>query len=157
MPDVDLARPLPVAWDGRALEWGPFRSTGPIFICDRSKRKHDPIPRCDNCGSQRPPLHAIAKRSPKPGDSEPGEYLRTHPRTGKRIYAQDPTPPYRDLHASRCVDCGHDVVYDSRTNEAWDLDKTDYGPQGSRPPDCDCIGPLAYDCPHITPPKETPL
>lgn len=52
-------------------------------------------------------------------------------RNGTRVYAQEPMPAYRDLVAFRCVDCGHDVVHDRRTGEDWDLDETDYGPDGS--------------------------
>jgi len=34
------------------------------------------------------------------------------------------------LYVTRCA-CGHDVVYDRETDESWDLDLSDYGPDGS--------------------------
>lgn len=38
------------------------------------------------------------------------------------------------LYATRCH-CGHDTVLDFETNDLWDLDPDDYGPQGSLHPD----------------------
>lgn len=35
------------------------------------------------------------------------------------------------LHAFRCTDCKHDVVWDRDTDEWWTLDHTDYGDEGS--------------------------
>jgi hypothetical protein len=35
------------------------------------------------------------------------------------------------LFAFRCQDCRHDQVLDLNTRELWDLDHTDYGPEGS--------------------------
>lgn len=129
-----LDRPLPVAWDGRPLEWGPWSVAPLTFICDRSKRKNGCThPTCSACGSQRPALVAVALRRPLAGDTEPGEYLRRH-RNGRRVYAQEPMPAYRDLHAQRCRDCGHDSVVDMRSGEVWDLDESDYGPEGSVAP-----------------------
>jgi len=37
------------------------------------------------------------------------------------------------LLAYRC-ECGHDVVFNHETGEAWDLDPSDYGPEGSVDP-----------------------
>lgn len=37
----------------------------------------------------------------------------------------------RDIYAFRCPHCGHDHVHDLNTNESWDLDPDDYGPEGS--------------------------
>lgn len=136
MPDLlhDLDRPLPVAWDGRPLEWSPWAQSSLVFICDRSKRKNGLThPTCSACGSQRPALTSVALRSPLPTDTIPGEVLRIH-RNGEPVHAQEPAPAYRDLHASRCLDCGHDSVVDIRTGEAWDLDPSDYGPEGSVAP-----------------------
>ena len=128
---LDLDRPLPVAWDGRPLEWLPWEPAPLVFICDRSKRKHGlSHPSCSACGSTRPGLTASALRHPIASDVEQGEYLRRH-RNGMPVYAQEPMPAYRDLHASRCLDCGHDTVVDLRSGEVWDLDPSDYGPEGS--------------------------
>lgn len=131
---LDLDRPLPVSWDGRALQWGSWEQTSLVFLCDRSKRKNGLThPECSACGSIRPALRAVALRSPLPTDTIDGDYLRTH-RNGRPVYAQEPAPAYRDLIAHRCLDCGHDSVVDMRTGEAWDLDETDYGPEGSNAP-----------------------
>lgn len=131
---VNLDRPLPVKWDGRPVTWGDWQENGRIFICDRTKRKNGLlIPACSACGSTRPSLHSTGLRHPLASDTEAGEFLRTH-RNGRPVYAQEPMPAYRDLHAERCQDCGHDTVYDARTDESWDLDDTDYGPEGSVAP-----------------------
>jgi hypothetical protein len=37
----------------------------------------------------------------------------------------------RRLDAIRCQDCRHDQVWDTDTDEWWDLDHTDYGTEGS--------------------------
>jgi hypothetical protein len=125
---------LPPKWDGRVIEWGAWAENGPIFICDRTKRKGGLyVPTCAACGSTRPKLQSVGLRHPAPEDTEPGEYLRTH-RNGTPVYAQEPMPAYRELHAERCQDCGHDTVYDMRSNESWDLDDTDYGHEGSVAP-----------------------
>lgn len=131
---VALARVLPAFWDGRPVTWDAFTAEPRMFICDRSKRKNGlHIPTCDVCGHTGPKLRATGLRQPAPGASEPGEYLRLH-RNGTPVYAQEPAPAYRDLHATRCPECGHDQVYDMATGEAWDLDDTDYGPDGSAAP-----------------------
>jgi hypothetical protein len=54
-------------------------------------------------------------------------------RSGKTYeVAQDvPARPLRDIYAARCRHCGHDVVTDTRTDERWDLEPEDYGPEGS--------------------------
>ena len=42
--------------------------------------------------------------------------------------------PVAALQLYRCRGCGHDHVFDLFTNEWWDLDATDYGPEGSTDP-----------------------
>lgn len=131
---VPVKRPLPPLWDGRAVAWSPFELEPTMFICDRSKRKNGlHIPTCDQCGHVGPKLRAIGLRQPSPGASEPGEYIRRH-RNGTPVYAQEPAPAYRDLHATRCPVCGHDQVYDAASGTVWDLDESDYGPEGSTAP-----------------------
>jgi ribosomal protein S27E len=132
--DADSFRPLPVSWDARPVDWEPWREQGRIFICDRSKRKSGlTIPSCSVCGSRRL-FSTTGLRHPIAGDTVQGEYLRTH-RNGDRVFAQEPMPPYRDLFATRCGDCGHDQVYDARSGELWDLGPEDYGLTGSVAPD----------------------
>lgn len=134
MPDqltIETPRPLPALWDGRRVDWSPLQLEPPIFACDRSKRKNGLlIPICDACGHLGPKLRATGLRQPALGATVEGEYLRTH-RNGHPVHAIDPAPAYRDLHATRCPSCAHDQVYDTATHELWDLDDTDYGPEGS--------------------------
>ncbi len=134
MTAVLEVRPLPALWDGRPVEWDEFTLEPVTFICDRSKRKNGLlVPTCDACGHTGPKLRATGLRAPERGATEAGEYLRLH-RNGTPVYAVDPARPLRDLHATRCTACGHDQVYDIATGEAWDLDETDYGPEGSVAP-----------------------
>lgn len=54
----------------------------------------------------------------------------------KSTRPQETAYGYRDnipgvLVAFRCPDCLHDVVVDPHTDEWWDLDDSDYGPEGS--------------------------
>jgi hypothetical protein len=130
-----IERPLPRAWDGRPVQWQePWREAGRVFICDRSRRKNGLIvPTCSACGSPRPPLHTMGLLYPIAGDVVEGEYVRRH-RTGRPLHALEEAPPTWALHAQRCQDCGHDTVYDFRTGEVWDLDESDYGPDGSVAP-----------------------
>lgn len=126
-------RPLPVAWDGRAVEWRGWLDTGPIFICDRSKRTNGlTIPTCEECGSVRfRSCSGIVE--PRPEDRERGEFLRYGP-AGRPVYAIDLPAPTMELTAHRCVGCGHDQVYEWPTGELWDLEPEDYGLLGSTAP-----------------------
>ena len=127
--------PLPVAWDGRAIRWREWREVGPVFMCDRSKRKYGLKigPECSSCGTVGRAFSAVGVVDPMPGDVEQGEYLRTH-RNGEPVFAQEPAPARAELTLHRCPSCGHDQVFDSRTGEAWDLGPEDYGPAGSTDP-----------------------
>lgn len=100
----------------------------------RSKRKNGLIvPTCDVCGRVGRKLRSTGLRGPVPGATVEGERLRIH-RNGRPVHATEPAPALRTLHASRCVGCGHDQVLDTETNELWDLDDSDYGPDGSVAP-----------------------
>lgn len=94
-------RPLPVAWDGAPVKWGPWEAQMPIYICPPPQ----PAP-CPECGLIRPRAFASG-------------VLRTEVGRGWK------------LHARRCTECGHDQVYEFGTGITWDLDITDYGPDGS--------------------------
>lgn len=91
---------LPVAWDGVAVEWGPWNAWS-IYTCP--PRPQAP---CQGCGLIWP---------------------RSTARGVRRIQIGIMGP----LWAHRCTHCGHDEVYDSHTGQQWELDMTDYGPDGS--------------------------
>lgn len=97
---------LPTYWDGLPVEWGELALTrGSIDL-------HLP-PSCTQCGSARSPWRAGGTL-----------VLGADPRVGaaRRQLA---------LYAQRCRDCQHDVVYDERTGQTWDLGPEDYGRTGS--------------------------
>lgn len=103
---LTLVRSLPRAWDGAPVEWSDLALTrGSLDL-------HVP-PKCERCGSASRPWRAGGTL-----------HLGRDEHTGQ---------PRRTLalFVSRCRDCQHDVVYDERTGELWDLDGDDYGPQGS--------------------------
>lgn len=105
-----MSRPfdLPPKWDGASVEWLGEWEEEPWT----SHRFHAPLAdfACRNrCGS-------------------------LAPRLTRRGVVGDPsvTAIHRLLlYVTRCPDCGHDTVLRLDTDEAWDLDDTDYGPDGS--------------------------
>ncbi|WP_157662861.1 hypothetical protein [Prescottella equi] len=98
-------RCLPVAWDGHPVEWGPFSST--VFICrvEADGTSTAVLDMCWNCG-----VHADRVQCEGRVDIPHFEYV---------------------LHLYRCTRCGHDQVQNPRTRDLWDLDESDYGPDGS--------------------------
>lgn len=101
---------LPPKWDGRPVTWRGWRDlpTDGVFICFRGK---EPEPdHCKACGS-------VATSRVNRGT------------TAMRLGGKDRIIDV--LSAYRCPDCHHDVVNVEDTGEWWDLDHTDYGPEGS--------------------------
>lgn len=102
-----MTRPhdLPPLWDGHRVEWfGPWRQI------ETSARFHLPLKdqACRHaCGSLATPLSCRGV-----------------------VHDGNPEGP-RQLSVARCPDCHHDTVYDLETGEFWDLDDSDYGPEGS--------------------------
>lgn len=129
--DVAASRPvkqphdLPPRWDGHAVVWEPWQ------LSDHgSLRYHSALEvlACTACGSLNP-LHwrSTGARALLPATSH--DHIRSASAMGKGgRYA------LRTLSATRCLDCGHDQVYDLDAAELWDLDPSDYGDDGSVPP-----------------------
>jgi Zn finger protein HypA/HybF involved in hydrogenase expression len=112
---------LPPRWDGRVVVWEGWKDSMPnVFICPPTKRDV-----CPNCGSGEPSTRnrgLVAKKRSTTLDTIEGT-ARAH-QVGR-------VATWR-LFAFRCTNCHHDQVWDMDLNELWDLDHTDYGPEGSR-------------------------
>src|SRR5690349_10788516 len=112
MPDLlVLAREydLPPRWDGGPVEWEPWQPATPMFICPPP----DDMGACDHCGSLEERITAKGIVTPLPGVHRIGGH---------------------QLRAFRCPDCQHDRVWDSLTDDVFDLGPEDYGESGSWPP-----------------------
>lgn len=122
---------LPPKWDGRVVEWrGWERSV--TLLCGGP----DWAQQCHACGSKEVPLRNPGVVHPIPGQTFRKDHVR-RTKSGKE-YVSGTVPvaawPVLRLFASRCSDCEHDTVWDEETDEWWDLDHTDYGPEGSVAP-----------------------
>jgi hypothetical protein len=101
---------LPPRWDGAPVEWEPWQAETPMFVCPPPKD----MGACRDCGSLESRVTAKGIVTPLPGVHRIGGH---------------------QLRAFRCPDCQHDQVWDSLTDEVWDLDPDDYSMNGSWPPD----------------------
>lgn len=115
---------LPPKWDGLAAVWDGWEEPleGRIFICPAPARSV-----CTACGSVESQVMnraLVAKSRRFTHDDIEGR---------KRGHQPGRVALYR-LHAFRCPDCKQDSVWDMETDQWWDLDPTDYGPDGSVPP-----------------------
>lgn len=122
------ARPdLPPFWDGVPVTWDAWSDVRSTLIL------HVPAEAmaCDQCGAVDENLIAWGLRPPAEAT-----YMTTKVKTlksGRKYDRQVEVEawPVRDIYAARCRHCGHDRVTDTRTDEVWDLDETDYVPEGS--------------------------
>lgn len=120
---------LPPFWDGERVKWEPWSTGAQIIICP-------PPPltaiACDQCGviDQTKTLLCFGKRL-ETGEQQTSE-LRQLP-SGNSYTRTTTRPPrhVRDLVAYRCPHCGHDRVWDKRTDDWWDLEPHDYEDTGS--------------------------
>lgn len=127
---------LPPRWDGRAVVWTPWREVHSSIVF------HAPAAdlACTRCGLIAEPLTAGGWVQPNPGETVTVNNEHRLPsgsvytRGTKDVLAR----PVLCLHATRCPGCGHDVVWDERTDETWDLEPADYGDSGS----VECTGTL---------------
>lgn len=121
-------RRLPATWDGVPVEWTDWR-------LDRTTLAyHAPLDElvCGKCGTVDESMHAMGKRPPAEGEMV--RSTQTRKLKSGRTYEREvwvPAWPVYDLFAARCRHCGHDTVTDQRTGQAWDVDDSDYGPNGS--------------------------
>lgn len=111
---------LPPRWDGWPVEWDGWRDRQLVFICPPPADREP----CTACGSITP---AVMNNGTVTADM-PQQVARI-----RRANLCEPVVRWR-LTVFRCPDCRHDVVWDTRTDQWWDLDYTDYGPDGSKDP-----------------------
>lgn len=123
---------LPPTWDGEPVRWKPWQETPNLHIC--------PLPpvtdtACNQCGviSDTPDRICWGLRQ-QAGPQQTTE-LRTLPSGNQyRRTSTIPARQVRDLVAFRCTHCGHDRVWDQRTDQWWDLGPEDYTSTGSVDP-----------------------
>lgn len=127
------ARPdLPPLWDGIPVEWSEWsqaRSTLILHVPPESMA-------CDQCGVVDESMVNWGKRPPET-PTFTGTRTKTTKKSGRKydVVCEVPAWDIRDIYAARCRHCGHDQVTDLRTDEVWDLDESDYAPEGSYPAD----------------------
>lgn len=133
-PDLFVATrsyDLPPKWDGRPVDWSEWRPARELFICPPPPREP-----CRECKSTAPSLFNVGVVQPLPGETfEVDRVKRT--KSGREYVSgkvAKPAWPLVRLHLFRCPDCLHDTVFDTVTDEWWDLDPSDYEPEGSRAP-----------------------
>ncbi|WP_102158706.1 hypothetical protein [Zhihengliuella halotolerans] len=118
-------RELPPKWDGVPVRWGRWsahRTTLPLH-----SKPNDLV--CHECGAVDERMINFGTRPPAPG----AMFTVPRYRPGRKIGVVGRVPAWavRDLIAFRCRHCRHDQVHDQRTGDVWDLDGSDYGPEGS--------------------------
>lgn len=116
---------LPPRWDGLAVVWDGWQTQIEAFVCPPPKPTC-----CTVCGSLADPVTNRGRVARVPAVTH--ERIREHDE--KRAHLAGRPPALHRLVAFRCPDCRHDQVWDTDADETWDLDHTDYGPDGSRAP-----------------------
>lgn len=123
---------LPPFWDGLATVWDGWVTQPRAFVCP------PPAPQCCRaCGSMARPVinRGRVARVPAVTHARIQAHKENRARLGRSNahLAGRPVVLVR-LFAWRCPDCLHDQVWDTDTDEVFDLDHTDYGPEGSKAP-----------------------
>lgn len=127
---------LPPKWDGLAVLWRgwEYQQAG-VFLCP------PPTPREDRCGGCKEPLteRGFPVQSVNKGLVAVSSVL-THDdlryeednreRLGRLAHKRKPRALWR-LYVWRCPNCRLDTVWDTDTDEWFDLDETDYSDAGS--------------------------
>lgn len=123
MPDLlvqSREHDLPPKWDGHPVEWDGWSEASDIFICPPPGDEP-----CHMCGSVR---RGLITGGTVTADWPDGVAAIRQARLRERVTR------WR-LSVFRCPDCRHDTVWDMRTDQWWDLDHSDYGPDGSNAPE----------------------
>jgi predicted RNA-binding Zn-ribbon protein involved in translation (DUF1610 family) len=118
---------LPPAWDGQAVEWTEWEQRWTTM------RLHTKPDVCDFCGSTAEPGISLGLVQPKPGEQTTITRTVKAKRSGREYGREVDVDAWAIywLAAFRCPGCSHDVVWDRRTDEWWDLDEQDYTDEGS--------------------------
>lgn len=104
---------LPPEWDGHPVSWDRGWSERRIFICPPPSG-----PRCDQCGSTKPPLMKTGLVGP-------------FVTAARNKYNEIVTSRnYVALRAMRCPECHTDLVMDG-AGDVWEMGPEDYGARGS--------------------------
>lgn len=111
---------LPPRWDGHPVTWTSWGPVPAAFLCPPPAG-----PRCPSCHTDAGQLHAAGTILRELRTSSTGS-------TGSVVRARTGGPLGR-LDVFRCTGCQLDTVHD-QDGGIWDLDATDYGPNGSQPP-----------------------
>ena len=121
-PAAKTPHDLPPRWDGRAVIWSPW-----VLADDGSLAFHSALAdlACQQCGSlARQHWRSVGLVSHLATTTHEQLHVAVATSTAGRCGE-------RRLSVRRCLDCGHDQVLDLTSDELWDLDATDYGPDGS--------------------------
>jgi len=130
-------RPLPALWDGRRVVWDELTDQLPTTLDLHLTKAQRAEAACTGCGTpDSDALMSVGTVHPLPGDLMESSVPRKSKRTGRTLHVPTMVAahPLRRLHLTRCKTCGLDVVWDTQTDEWWDLDASDYGPEGSTDP-----------------------
>lgn len=126
------AHDLPPLWDGRRVDWSPWRESG-----HGSLMFHAPADEfaCTGCGwIPDTRLLAIGWVHPEPGETfTVYKTVRSKHVQGASWERKTEVPAWTIARLSvlRCTGCGLDEVTDIDTGEVWDLDASDYTDEGS--------------------------
>lgn len=118
---------LPPFWDGVPVTWDEWSDVRSTLIL------HAPadMMACEQCGAVDENLIAWGLRPPAEATVTTWRTKATKSGHKYGVPHEVEARPVRDIYAARCRHCGHDRVTDTRTDEVWDLDETDYTPEGS--------------------------
>jgi hypothetical protein len=120
---------LPPRWDGRLIvEWTPWEPQ--LVTSMRFHRQSRDC--CPGCGSPEPPVTArgMVAHDRNLTREQWEAFKENAQRLGALAHKRKQVATWR-LRVFRCQDCRHDQVWDVETDTTWDLDHTDYGPDGS--------------------------
>lgn len=125
---------LPPRWDGHATVWDGWVTQPALFVCP------PPAPRrCTACGSTARSVVnrgwvAVSAITTHDQITRRRDQIALIARIKPRGVAIPKPLAFVRLFAWRCPECRHDQVWDTDTDETWDLDHADYSDEGSKRP-----------------------